>query len=83
MAIDLSKVPIERRIVISDEPVYAGRTASILVSHRDLHLVLAQLIRQGLFFSVTPYRGKMYTVACKFNQADHLVKAVGIAEKRR
>lgn len=83
MAIDLSKVPVEQRIVLSDEPLQAGRTASILISGRVLPDVLAKLARAKMFFAVTPYKGRMFTVACKFNQADKLVEIVSQAERHK
>ena len=83
MSNDLSKVPVEKRIVLSDEPVHAGRTASILISARSLPAVLAKLAKANMFFAVTPYPGGMFTVACKINQAHNLVEAVEQAEKRK
>ncbi len=83
MAIDLSKVPVEQRIVLSDEPIQAGRTASILISGRVLPAILSKLARAEMFFAVTPYKGRMFTVACKFNQADKLVEIVTQAERHK
>jgi hypothetical protein len=83
MAIDLSKVPVEQRIVLSDDPLQAGRTASILISGRVLPAILAKLARAEMFFAVTPYKGHMFTVACKFNQADKLVEIVSQAERHK
>ena len=83
MTIDLSKVPVEQRLVLSDDPIHAGRTASILISGRDLPAVLTRLAKADMFFAVTPYKGRMFTIACKFNQADKLVEIVSQAERHK
>ncbi len=83
MTIDLSKVPVEQRLVLSDDPIHAGRSASILISGRVLPAVLARLVKANLFFAVTPYKGRMFTIACKFNQADKLVEIVSQAERHK
>jgi hypothetical protein len=83
MSIDLSKVPVEQRLVLSDDPIHAGRTARILISGRVLPAVLAKLAKANLFFAVTPYKGRMFTVACKFNQTDKLVEIVSQAERHK
>lgn len=83
MTIDLSKVPVEQRLVLSDDPIHAGRTASILISGRVLPAVLTRLTKAEMFFAVTPYKGRMFTIACKFNQADKLVEIVSQAERHK
>ena len=83
MSAKLSKVPVEKRIVLSDEPIHAGRTASILISGRSLPAVLARLAKENLFFAVTPYPGRMFTVACKINQAHVLVEIIEQVEKSK
>ncbi len=83
MTINLSKVPVEQRLVLSDDPIHAGRTASILISGRVLPAVLTRLAKAEMFFAVTPYKGRMFTIACKFNQADKLVEIVSQAERHK
>jgi hypothetical protein len=83
MSTDLSKVPIENRIVLSDDPIHAGRTASILISGRILPEALASLAKANMFFAVTPYKGRMFTIACKINDADKLVEVIEKAEKQK
>lgn len=83
MSTDLSKVPIENRIVLSDDPIHAGRTASILISGRTLSEALARLAKANMFFAVTPYKGRMFTIACKINDADKLVEVIEKAEKHK
>lgn len=83
MTIDLSKVPVEQRLVLSDDPIHAGRTANILISGRVLATVLTRLAKADMFFAVTPYKGRMFTVACKFSQADKLVEIVSQAEHHK
>ena len=83
MTIDLSKVPVEKRVVLSDDPVHVGRTASILISGRSLPAILTRLAKENMFFAVTPYKGRMFTIACKFNQADKLVEIVSQAERHK
>ena len=83
MSTDLSKVPIENRIVLSDDPIHAGRTASILISGRILPDALARLAKANMFFAVTPYKGRMFTIACKINDADKLVEVIEKVEKHK
>jgi len=83
MSIDLSKVPVEKRVVLSDDPVHVGRTASILISGRVLPAILTRLAKENLFFAVTPYKGRMFTIACAFHHADLLVEIVSQVEKRK
>jgi hypothetical protein len=83
MTIDLSKVPVEQRLVLSDDPIHAGRTVSILISGRVLPTVLTRLAKAEMFFAVTPYKGRMFTIACKFNQADKLVEIISQAERHK
>jgi hypothetical protein len=83
MSINLSKVPVEQRVVLSDDPIHAGRTASILISGHSLPALLAKLAKANMFFAVTPYKGRMFTIACKFNQADKLVEIVSQAERHK
>ncbi len=83
MPADLSKVPVEKRVTLSDEPVHAGRTGSILVSSRVLPAILARLSRESMFFAVTPYPGSVVAVACKIDRVQTLVEAVAQAEKHK
>jgi hypothetical protein len=80
---DLSKVPVSNRIVLSDDPIYAGRSASILVANRFLPQVLAHLLKKNIFFAVTPYKGGVSGVACQMGNAHTLAEAVERAEKRK
>ena len=81
MAADLSKIPVEKRITLSDDPVQVGRTASILINTRFLPAVLAKLARENLFFAVTPHSGGAVEITCKVNQAHTLGQIVQQAEK--
>jgi|GEM_PF-2719957 len=83
MSGDLSKVPAEQRVALSDDPIHAGRTASILIAARSLPAVVAKLATANMFFAVTPYGGGIYSIACKVNRAHILVDAVKQAEKRK
>jgi hypothetical protein len=83
MSINLSKVPVEQRLVLSDDPIHAGRTANILISGRVLPAILAKLAKAKMFFAVTPYKGRMFTIACKVNQAETLVEIVSRAEHHK
>ena len=81
MAKNLSSVPVTQRIVISDEPIYSGRTASILISNRVLPQVLMRLARENLFFAVTPYQGGIVSVSCSIDKAHILADVVQQAER--
>ena len=81
MATDLSKLPVEKRITLSDDPVYAGRTASILTNTRYLPAVLAKLARENLFFAVTPHPGSTVEITCKIDRAHTLAQIVEQVEK--
>lgn len=80
---DLSKVPVFNRIVLSDEPVHTGRTASILVANRVLPRILTHLTKKNIFFAVKPYEGGSSGVACRIEDAHILADAVETAEKRK
>ena len=81
MASDLSKIPVEKRITLSDDPVYVGRTASILIHSHYLPGVLAKLAKENLFFAVTPHPGGMLEVTCKIERAETLAGIVAHVEK--
>jgi hypothetical protein len=81
MATDLSKIPVEKRITLSDDPVHVGRTASILTHPRFLPAILARLAKENLFFAVTPHPGKTVEITCKIDQAHLLAQIVEQAEK--
>jgi hypothetical protein len=81
MAKNLSNVPVAQRIVISDEPIFSGRTASILISNRVLLQALMRLARENLFFAVTPYQGGIVSVSCPIDKAHTLADAVQQAEQ--
>jgi hypothetical protein len=83
MPTNLSNVPAEQRVALSDDPIHAGRTASILISARSLPAVLTKLATANMFFAVTPYGGGIFSIACKVNRAHILVEAVKQAEKRK
>ena len=82
MSGDLFNVPVEKRITLSDDPIYVGRTASVLVSGKSLPDVLSLLTSMNIFFAVTPYPGNFCSITCKMDQADRLVEAVSQVEKR-
>ena len=81
MAKNLSNVPVAQRIVISDEPIFSGRTASILISNRVLPQVLMRLTRENLFFAVTPYQGGIVNVSCPIDKAHTLADIVQQTEQ--
>lgn len=81
MAADLSKLPVEKRITLSDDPVHVGRSASILINTRFLPAVLAKLARENLFFAVTPHPGDTVEITCKVGQAHILGQIVQQVEK--
>jgi hypothetical protein len=80
---NLSQIPVSNRIVLSDDPIHAGRTASLLVSSRILPQILAHLTKENIFFAVTPYKGGISGVACQIGNAHILAEAVEQAEKRK
>lgn len=83
MAKNLSNVPVVQRIVISDEPIFSGRTASILIPTRVLSQVLMRLARENLFFAVMPYQGGIVSISCPIDKAHTLADAVQQAEQRK